>query len=352
MARPAAADSLQRVRDADAIRALEDDGHYAQAATALRGLRARVKPDGDLELWLALDEARSGQLDSAWARMNGPLLSAALTDTLPALRWREYDARRAWLWLDGRFTGWHAYVAQARAELALALGRPQEALAAANVLVRAEPLTGRAHLLLAVAAGRAGDAATAREAARRAAYLDPLLPEAEYLRALWAWRDGDRLATRAALEAAIARDSAWSAPAIAFVRSRMPGAKPDSLPTHFLVGRRRVAELVSPVGPKIEENPKVDTSAGLYGTPPQSTVPDSLRAVMHLAHPLKLYVTVLVDENGRAVADYFPYLDPATLPAPLLHDVLASARDWRFRPATRLGRAVPAWVTVEYMINP
>ena len=339
--------------DALSARAREDEGAFATAMALLKRVRARTAPDADLELWLAMDEARCGYADSAWARLQGPLLTAATADTLPPGRWQEYGPHRPLQWLDGRFTGWHWYVAHARAELALARGEWATAEAAARIAVRAQPLVGREHLLLALAAGRAGDDALARDEAEQAEFLDPLLPEAHYLAGLWAWRAGERVRARAAFEAAIAADSAARVPALALVRLRLPGARPDTLPTTYLTGVRRIAQLTSAERPKPEEAVPTDTPAGLYGNAgPALIVPDSLASPMKLTKPVKLIVTVLVDENGRPGLSYFPYLSPGTFPASLMSAVMRTAATWRFRPATRLGHPLRAWVSVEFMLYP
>ncbi len=165
-----------------------------------------MAPDGDLELALALDAVRSGQPDTAWTLLYGARLSAALADSADHFRWHQAGPGRERTWLDGKFEGWHWVIARGRAELALRLRRWDEALLAAKAAVRARPLSGRDHLLLAVIAGRAGDGVTARREADVAVSLDPMLPEALYLRGLWAWRDGRHSAAREDFRLAIARD--------------------------------------------------------------------------------------------------------------------------------------------------
>lgn len=349
---PAAKPGPSLQDEAVAARLREDEGSFGMAMESLRRLRGRTAPDADLELWLAIDEARCGESDSAWARLDTPLMRAALADTAPPARWHEYGARRALQWIDGRFTGWHWYVAHARAEVALERGDWAKALEAARIAADAQPLVGREHLLLAIAAGRAGDDATARREASLAAELDPLLPEARYLTGVWAWRDGERLRARREFEAAIAGDSAYRSPAIALVRLRLPGTRPDSLPTVYLTGERRIAQLTSPERPKPEEDVRTDTPAGLYGQAPELVVADSLKATLHMTRPIKLYVTVLVDEAGRPVTSYFQYMNRSTMPVSLLQQVLDAASKWRFRPATRFGQPVRAWISVEFMLNP
>jgi len=333
-------------------RTREDLGAYGLAVQRLRELRGRTKPDPDLEIALALDEARTGLADSAWARLSGPLLAAAMTDTGGPERWHDYEFQREPLWLNGRFDGWNWYVARARAELALAMRRWPEAVAAARVAVAARPVAGKEHLLLAIAAGRAGDGATARREAALAVRLDPLLPEAHYLNGLWAWRDGRRTDARAEFRAAIGCDSSYRPPALGLVRLRLPAARPDSLPVAFLTGVRRVALLTSAERPKLEEPATNDQPPALYGSQPQMTVPDSLKAVMRMTRPVHMYVTVLADERGRPVLDDLPWLSPEYTPVELIEQILAVVRTWRFRPAVKLGHPQRAWATVELDLNP
>ena len=332
------------------VMALENIGAYGRAAMALRDLRVRVQPDADLELAMALDEARAGLRDTAWVRLHGAELSAALGDSLARERFRTLPPERDRLWLDGRFDGWHWYVARANAELALTLGGYGDAYRNALIAVTARPYSGADQLLLALTAGLAHHPAAAREAARRAVRLDPLLPEAHYLSALWSWRDGDRAAARAALEAAVARDSSFRQAGVSLARLRLPGARPDSLPTRFLTGARRVAMLTSSVGPKLEENPDNDQIPGIFGLP-STRLPDTLQAQMKLQKPLHFYVTVLVDENGRVQLVDLPWIGAGQMPEAFIGFVHAAAGTWRFKPAVKLGRPVRAWATVEFTLN-
>jgi len=329
-------------------RLLEDLGAYRRAAASLRELRGVTPRDADLELALALDEARSGEADSARARLWGAALSAALADSLPVSRRHEYAWDREPLWLDGRFDGWYWYVARARAEVALMLGRAGEAHAAAALAVQARPLAGKEWLLLAVCAGLDGAPDEAARASQLAAALDPTLPEARYLCGLYAWRSGRRLEAQAHFRAALAMDSSWSAPALALVRSRLPGAAPDTLPHEFLTGVRSAGELTSADRPKLEEFEQMDQPAMLLKRG-QPQVPDSLRS---LFQPVELNLPVLVDEHGRAVLHELPWFPPAKLPAPIVSALLASLPDWHFRPATKLGEARRVWAVVQYSYKP
>ena len=76
------------------------------ALTQLKLLRGMQGPDADLELTIALDEARTGLSDSAWARLHGPILAAALADTAGLGRRSEYPFQREGAWVNGRFDGW------------------------------------------------------------------------------------------------------------------------------------------------------------------------------------------------------------------------------------------------------
>jgi Flp pilus assembly protein TadD len=329
-------------------RLLEELGAYGRAAATLRQLRAVTPRDADLELALALDEARSGDADSARARLWGRTLSAALVDSLPLSRRHDYAWDREALWLDGRFDGWNWYVARARAEVALGMGRFADAHAAAALAAQARPLAGKEWLLLAVCAGLDGARDEARLAAERAAALDPTLPEARYLCGLYAWHSGQRLEAHTHFRAAVAMDSSWSVPALALVRSSLPGAAPDTLPHEFLTGVRRVGELTSWDRPKLEEFEQMDQPAVLLKRG-QPQVPDSLHALLQ---PVELNLPVLVDERGRAVLHELPWFAPSRLPEPIVSALLASLPDWRFRPAIRLGEMRRVWAVVQYSYKP
>jgi hypothetical protein len=332
-------------------RVAEENGAYAVAADRLRELRARVAPDADLEIALAIDEARSSQSDSAWARLSGRQLMDALQDEGDATRHRDYPFQREPLWLNGTFDGWHWYIARARAELALQLRRWNDAYDAAMIAMRARPQSGKDHLLAAIAAGRAGDLATARREADAAAMLDPLLPEAQYLSGLHAWRAGDRAGAMQAFHRAIGIDSSYRAPALALARLRVPGIRPDSLPVRFLTGVRATCMLTSPLRPKLEEYVQNDVLAGLLGAP-HVTFADSVKTRMALKQPLQFFVTVLVDEQGHPVADDLPWIAPGQVPDAAIVEILRTAATWRFRPASKLSQNVRSWATVQLTIAP
>jgi len=331
-------------------RTREDGGAYGLALERLRELRALVPQDADLELAIALDEARSNLPDSAWARLNGPVLSAALADTGGPPRWRDYPFQREPFWLNGHYDGWYWYIARARAEVALRLQRWDDALAAARRSAYARPLAGKEHLLLALCLAHAGQTAEARFEAARAIRLDPMLPEAHYLDGLLAWRTGDRAGARAAFRAALASDSLYRAPVLALSRLLVPGLAPDPLPTNFLSGIRRAAELTSRVRPKLEEYVQYDQLATLYGQPTRA-VPESLQRAMGMTKAIRLYVTVLVDERGRVVLNELPWMPAGSFPEELVDQVLRDAARWNFRPAYKLGQPRASLASVEYQLT-
>jgi tetratricopeptide (TPR) repeat protein len=329
--------------------AFEEQGAYGLAADKLRAMRAWVPLDADLEIALALDEARSGQLDSAWVRLNGVVLATALVDSAVAARRTDYPFDRTPLWLNGRFDGWSWYVARARAELALRLGRAAEALDAAHAAIRMRPLSGKEHLLAAVAAGRLGALRQTTEYARAARLLDPTLPEAHYLTGLLEWRQGRRNEAGEAFRVAMSLDSTYRAAALARVRCRLPAAEPDSFPSAYLTGVRAAAMLTSPERPKTDEVNQTDAAVTILDTPVPD-LPDSVRA--RLKKPVRFIVTVLVDERGRAVVNELPWFTDADFPYALVPRLVAATTQWRFRPAQRHGGPVRAWGSVEKLIQP
>ena len=326
------------------VRALEELGVYSRAAEALRRLRTLVPPDADLDLELALDLARSGQPDSAAALLWSPLLTRALADTLPVSRRHLYGWEREPMWTNGKFDGWHWYVARARAEVAATLGRWHAARSAAEACAAARPLAGAEWLILAVCAAKDGAPERAEPAAALAALLDPTLPEAHYLAGLYEWRAGRSQSAQREFRAAVALDSAWQAPAIALVRSRLPGAEPDTLPSRFLIGIRETGLLTSPARPKIEEFVQMDESAEILqrGTP---RIPDSLVATLP---DIEISLPVLVDPRGRAVLTWMPWMAATQLPPAAVSGIIGSLTDWRFRPARKNGVPYPVWATIDY----
>ena len=338
----------QIARDA---RAHEDAGRYGAALVQQKLLRTRIAPDPDLELVVALNEARVGLADSAWTRLYGPVLTAALADTGDISRRHDYPYAREGYWVNGRFDGWFWYVARARAELALTRGDWVEARRAAVQAVEARPFSGKDALLLAVASARTGDLAFSEAAAAYARYLEPGLPEAHYLLGLHLWRNQRRLEAASAFQDAMAADSAFAPAALALVRLRLPGARPDSLPAGFLTGLRRAAELTSPVSPKVEEEWQQDT-APMLAWNPQIPLADSLKMELKLTHPLTIYIQVLIDSGGRARALELPYAPRDRLPLALMHHLSRDILNWRFVAPTRFGQSMVAWVTAEYVIAP
>lgn len=329
----------------------EEGGNYAAAVQELKRLRARQAPDADLELALALDEARIGLVDSAWARLYGPVLSAALEDTLGLARRHDYPFQREHAWVNGVFNGWYWYVARARAELAFARRDWPEAVRMASRAAEARPLSGKDALLLALAASHAGDAELGEAAANWAAYLEPWLPEAHHLAGLWAWRNGRRAEARTALATAAALDSSWRDPVLALARLSLPGTRADSLPRRFLHGARACAVLTSAKRPKQEEYQQFDAVPMLVFNP-MSQPADSLRARMGLRKPLQVFVEVLIGETGRPVLVQLPYVTEETVPAGVVNHVVGQIGQWRFIPARKFDKPQRSWASVEYVLQP
>lgn len=340
--RPTATTSVAEL--ARTARLLDEAGAYTRAVETLRQLRRRVASDADLELTLAIDEARADMLDSARVRLWGPALSAALVDSMPTSRRHIYVWEREALFLNGRFDGWNWYVARARFEVAATLGRWSDAHAAARAAVAARPLAGKEWLALALAASRDGAADESRDAAAQALSLDASLPEAHYVVGLLDWQAGRRAAAQERFRAAVGLDSSYQAAAIALVRAGLPGAKPDSLPAVLLTGAREAGLLTSAMRPKLEEFEQMDSPAVITrrGVP---KLPDSILAAVR---NVDLIVPVLVDEHGRAVLHELPWYPTGNPPAPVVAAVIASLPDWRFGPARKNGLPQRVWAAVEY----
>jgi hypothetical protein len=330
-------------------REIEDAGAYTRAAAGLRNLRARVIADADLDLFLALDEARSGAIDSARARLRTPLMDAAVKDTLPYSRRVEYPYRREGAWLNGHWDGWTWYIWRARAEVAAAKARWPEAYEAAVQCVAARPLSGKDWLVLAVTAAQTQREAESRQAASYAAALDPTLPEAQYLLGLWEWKSGRRAQAQDAFRRSMTLDSAFVLGALAMTRSRIPGLAPDSLPTEILTGRRRAGLITAPEGPKPEENVAVDVPAMISYSPEGSAVGDSIPQGVR---PMQLILSLLVDEQGRPVINDFPWFPPAAIPGWKINRMLATVPTWRFTPAIKLGAPHAVWVSMDFSFAP
>jgi tetratricopeptide (TPR) repeat protein len=319
----------------------EDAEDYRGAATTLKTLRGRVTPDPDLELWLALFEARAGDLDSAHVRLRGPLLDAAVADTGSASRWKVYPWGKETSWTDGRWGGWDWYVWRARTEVAAALGEWSEALAAARRTVAARPSNGRDWHACALCAAHLGRDDEARECLARAAELDPSLPEPHYLEGLLAWRAGRRAEAQESFRAAAALDTTDDHAALAMVHAGLPGSRPDSLPVELLSGPRRAALLTSPVGPKREAHRRlVSTPTLLHDeTPPALAGSGGASG----ARPTRLMIAMLVDSDGRVVVSDVPDLRSADIDPARVAQVLATLPRWRFSPATNENGNVSAW---------
>ncbi len=329
---------------ADRALRFEERGEYRRALDAWRELRPRTAPDADLELATALAEARTGSLDSAAARLAGPVLAAAANDTLPTTRYRFFRPRQEHQMTNGAFDGWHWYVWRARAEVAAARGRWEEATAAARRAVAARPASGKDRLLLALCAGRAGHADEARAAARRAVALDPGVPEAHYLDAVWAWRDGRRAEAQGGFEAAVALDPGFAPAVSALARARLPGSAPDSLPTAFLTGARAPGLLTSPAGPRIEEVVRMD-QVPIAAERRQPSVPDSLRGRVTDA---RLPLWLLIDAEGRVALAEVPWYPSRDFPPALVAELMGLLPSWRFTPAVVAGAPRAVWVELRY----
>ncbi len=349
-ARRPAAPALARtaaLEQAKQARLSEESGLYQRACELLRSARRGLAPDADLELTLALDEARCGRLDSAAALLWTPRLDRALADTLPVTRRHFMPWIREEQWGNGSFDGWSWYVARARFEVAFAQRRWSEARRAAAACVGARPLAGADWLALALAAGKGGDDATATLAAERAAMLDPSLPEARYVAGIVAWRAGRRAEAQEHFRAAVALDSTERRPALAMMRVLLPGSRPDSLPSSFLRGAREVALLTSSAGPKLEEFVQFDTPARLIAP---ARVPLDSTWMVRMKR-FEMYLPVLVDAQGRAVAHALPWLTEERIPAPAVAALVGSLPEWRFAPAIKSGVPRRSWVVIPYRLE-
>ena len=350
-ANPAAGASSKPIDIATRARVFEEQGAYASALEELKRLRSVEGPDADVELAVALDEARVGLVDSAWARLHSPILEQALADTMGDLRRAEYPFQREGMWVNGTFDGWYWYIARARAELAFARRDWPQMLHMATIAASARPLSGKEALLVALAASHSGDEAYGEAAAAWAAYLEPWLPEAHYLSGLWAWRHGRRAEARASLAAAAALDSTWRDPALALSRLALPGTRPDSLPARFLTGVRACAMLTSPRRPKQEEYVQFDRTPMLVFNP-MTQPPDSILAQMNLKKPTQLYLQVLVSEKGEPLMAELPYVTEAKVPAGVVNHVLNQIGNWRFVAARKFDKPQRSWASVQYVVKP
>jgi hypothetical protein len=350
-ASPGAGESMKPIDIATRARVFEEEGAYASALEELKRLRSVEGPDADVELAVALDEARVGLVDSAWARLHSPLLDKALADTTGNVRRAEYPFQRESMWVNGTFDGWYWYIARARAELALQRRDWPKMLRMATIAATARPLSGKEALLVALAASHSGDEEYGEAAAAWASYLEPWLPEAHYLSGIWAWRHGRRAVARADLENAAALDSSWRDPVLALARLALPGSRADSLPTRFLTGARACAMLTSPRRPKQEEFVQFDRTPMLVFNP-QTQPPDSLLTLMNLKKPTQLYLQVLVSEKGEPLMAELPYVTEARVPAGVVNHVLTQIGTWRFLAARKFDKPQRSWASVEYVVKP
>jgi hypothetical protein len=325
----------------------DDQSAYGLELEALRELRQRAKPDADLEIALALTEARLGHHEDALKRLNGPLVVAAEHDSMPVIRRTDYQQERDRQWVNGAFDGWLWYIVRARAELAATLGRWHEARVAAEAAVQARPLAGKEWLILAVCAGHDGDMETSRQAAQTAFDLDPTLPEASYITGLYAWRDSRRAEAQDRFRTAVSLDSTYRAAATALVRCQLPFGRPDSLPAALLTGPREAGLITSATGPKLEEFVQMDKPAVITRSV-TAALPDSLRR--GLEH-VQMTLPILVDRSGRIVLHELPWFEPARIPATSVAALLEALPLWRFSPALRHGEPQPVWTAIPFSLQ-
>ena len=336
---------------AQEARIYEEAEAWGSAAQRLRALRDVTAPDADLELMRAWCEARSGRVDSAAAILDRPPLATAGDDSMPVARWREYPWAHEGAWLNGHFDGWHWYVWRTRAELAIARGRWDEALAAQRRATAARPLVGKEWHVQALCAARLGRWEDASAWDSLALVLDPTLPDAHYLSGLMAWRTGRRNDAQQHFRAAVGLDSLFREPAIAMLRVRMLGSSADTLPAEPFSGLRRVSWLTAPDGPKPEVFMQMQLAANLRSkVDADVVVPNGI--LPHGAQRTTLAVSMLIDGHGHVVLNDVPHyatqqLDPAKVSA-----ILATLPRWRFDPAMRDGQPHPVWVGYEYVMKP
>ena len=126
---------------------------------------------------------------------------------------------------------------------------------------------------------------------------------------------------------------------------------PDSLPVRVLLGKRATLLLTSPLRPKAEEYAQNDQLPTLLGVP-KLVLPDSLRAGLHLAKPLQLYVVTFVDETGAPVTSDLPYMPQGLLTDAVIARIAEMTSHWRFKPAVKLSHEVRAFATVPVMVEP
>src|SRR5262249_44092268 len=106
--KPAApGESMKPIDIATRARVFEERGASASALAELKRLRSVEAPDPDVELAVALDEARVGLVDSAWTRLYSPILEKALADSAGDLRRTEYPFQREGMWVNATWDGWY-----------------------------------------------------------------------------------------------------------------------------------------------------------------------------------------------------------------------------------------------------
>jgi tetratricopeptide (TPR) repeat protein len=321
------------------VETLERVGAYARALEQLQRLRELVPRDPDLELYLALYQARLAAYDSAAALLAGLPLTAAELDSQPRGRQHVYPWERGAQWTNGRYDGWSWYVLRARAEVAAALGRWDQAAEFQRRAAGQKAWAGKEWVLLGACQAKAGRMEEAERSMARGRWLDPSLPEAHYWNGLLDWRAGRRAAAAQAFAEAAELDTSFREAVIARTRIRLPGSRPDEFPSWLLRGRSAAALLTSPVRPKLEEHVEADVGPQAVVSP----APQLPAGLKPFREPPLAVVPVLVDENGRAVLNEPPAMDPRAWSDTLIHATLAPLREWRFTPAQRSGAPIAVW---------
>jgi hypothetical protein len=91
----------------------------------------------------------------------------------------------------------------------------------------------------------------------------------------------------------------------------------------------------------------MDTPAALESAP-DTAVADTSAGVKSY----KLYVSLLLDENGVPVLNQMAWYPPAVLDFRKVVRILNSVPGMRFKPATRLSRPTRVWISLDYDLKP
>ena len=319
--------------------AFEEIGAYARALEELQKLRPLVKRDADLELEMALLQARLASWDSAAVLLANLPLTKAMTDSQPASRRVPYPWQKPLVWTNGQYDGWSWYVWRARAELAAQRRDWSQALANQERAARERAWSGKEWVLLGVFQARVGRWEDAARSFDRGLLLEPILPEAHYYKGLSDWRSGHRGDALVDFGEAIRLDSLFDEAVLARARLRLGTGHVDSLPPWLLRGRSADALLTSMERPKYEEMVQPDQPAGALEAP-QPHYPPSIPpfGTGHTA-----MIPVLVGEDGRVLIADPPYMNPAQWPDSLIGAAVGVLRDWRFFPGRRSGVPIRSW---------